>query len=268
MGQYPRANNLVSLAGILCAIGCLPILAQDSRDPSQMVPDVLSKEQRRDARGMIDRYLQRRTTEFNVSHRQAWYKIKTREQWEKFRDERIARLRQSLGHSPTGKPKKSHRRHQGGDGFQIENVVYESRPGQLGNGQSLRPGQASQGDARHADCPRPSPRQNRIRAAGHGHDLGPGRVHGAGHRSGRLRRTPAASLPRAADHAKPSRRRRQDYYFRYDTGIQLQLLGDSLMGWMAWDLMRGVDLLLARDGIDPARSSFWARWPAAATRRA
>ena len=35
--------------------------------------------------------------------------------------------------------------------------------------------------------------------------------------------------------------------------MQLQLLGDSLMGWMAWDLMRGVDLLLARDGIDPKR---------------
>src|SRR4029079_17639109 len=46
---------------------------------------------------------------------------------------------------------------------------------------------------------------------------------------------------------------RQDYYFRYDTGVQLHLLGDSLMGWMAWDLMRGVDLLLGRDGVDPKR---------------
>jgi len=33
----------------------------------------------------------------------------------------------------------------------------------------------------------------------------------------------------------------------------LQLAGDSLMGWMAWDWMRGVDLLLSRDGIDPKR---------------
>ncbi len=58
---------------------------------------------------------------------------------------------------------------------------------------------------------------------------------------------------RDADYPKPYRVGRQDYYFRYDTGLQLQLLGDSLMGWFAWDLMRGVDLLLARDGIDPNR---------------
>ena len=46
---------------------------------------------------------------------------------------------------------------------------------------------------------------------------------------------------------------RQDYYFRYNEAIQLQLVGESLIGWMAWDLMRGVDLLLARPGIDKKR---------------
>src|SRR5262249_19738460 len=58
---------------------------------------------------------------------------------------------------------------------------------------------------------------------------------------------------RDAAFPKPYKTSRQDYYFRYDSGIQLQLLGDSLMGWFAWDLMRGVDLLLAREGLDPAR---------------
>ena len=43
---------------------------------------------------------------------------------------------------------------------------------------------------------------------------------------------------------------RQDYYHRFDTNAQLHLVGESLMGWMAWDLMRGVDLLLAQPGID------------------
>ena len=43
---------------------------------------------------------------------------------------------------------------------------------------------------------------------------------------------------------------RQDYYYRFDTNVQLELVGQSLMGWMVWDLMRGVDLLLARPGID------------------
>ena len=56
-----------------------------------------------------------------------------------------------------------------------------------------------------------------------------------------------------ADYPRPFRVGRQDYYFRYNTGVQLHLVGESLMGWMAWDLMRGVDLLLSRPGIDRDR---------------
>ena len=56
-----------------------------------------------------------------------------------------------------------------------------------------------------------------------------------------------------ADYPRPFRAGRQDYYFRYNTGVQLQLVGESLMGWMVWDLMRGLDLLLARPGIDKDR---------------
>jgi cephalosporin-C deacetylase-like acetyl esterase len=52
---------------------------------------------------------------------------------------------------------------------------------------------------------------------------------------------------------QPFRVGRQDYYFRYNVGLQLHLSGDSLMGWMVWDLMRGVDLLLSRPGIDRER---------------
>ena len=33
----------------------------------------------------------------------------------------------------------------------------------------------------------------------------------------------------------------------------VHLVGESLMGWMAWDLMRGLDLLLSRPGIDEDR---------------
>ena len=35
--------------------------------------------------------------------------------------------------------------------------------------------------------------------------------------------------------------------------MQLQTIGDSLMGWMVWDVQRGVDLLLSRPGIDPKK---------------
>src|SRR5262249_57595127 len=55
------------------------------------------------------------------------------------------------------------------------------------------------------------------------------------------------------DYPKPFRPSRQDYYFRYNSALQLSLVGESLMGWMVWDLMRGVDVLLKQPGIDPAR---------------
>src|SRR5262249_30231382 len=35
--------------------------------------------------------------------------------------------------------------------------------------------------------------------------------------------------------------------------LQLQLIGESLIGWMVHDLARGLDLLLARPGIDKDR---------------
>src|SRR5262249_10104249 len=52
------------------------------------------------------------------------------------------------------------------------------------------------------------------------------------------------------DYAGTFRPGRQDYYFRYNVGMQLHLIGGSLLGWMVWDLMRGIDLLLAQPGVD------------------
>lgn len=57
----------------------------------------------------------------------------------------------------------------------------------------------------------------------------------------------------AKDYPTEYRPSRQDYWFRYDNALELDLVGESLVGWMAWDLMRGVDLLLAQPGIDSKR---------------
>jgi cephalosporin-C deacetylase-like acetyl esterase len=46
---------------------------------------------------------------------------------------------------------------------------------------------------------------------------------------------------------------RQDYYFRYNEGMQLDLVGESLIGWMVGDLMRGVDVLMTIKNIDKDR---------------
>jgi cephalosporin-C deacetylase-like acetyl esterase len=240
----------ILLSAMAAAIAA-PVIAQDT---SRVAPEVLTKEQLADARGMIDRDLQKRTKEFNAQHRETWYKIKTREQWEKYRDERIARLRQSLGEWPT--PVKPNVKVTGviqGDGFNIENVAYKSRPGFWVTGNLYvpsKPGKSMPGILiAHA--------HHNGKRHGELQDMGMTWA-----RSGCIvlvidqvgygeRRS--HPFHRDEDYAKPYRTSRQDYYFRYDTGIQLQLLGDSLMGWMAWDLMRGVDLLLTRDGIDAKR---------------
>src|SRR3954466_6208620 len=53
-----------------------------------------------------------------------------------------------------------------------------------------------------------------------------------------------------AAYPPPFRVRRQGYYFPHAPRAQLHLAGESLMGWMVRDLMRGLDLLLSRPGID------------------
>jgi cephalosporin-C deacetylase-like acetyl esterase len=44
---------------------------------------------------------------------------------------------------------------------------------------------------------------------------------------------------------------RDAYHARGLTGMQLYLVGESLVKWIAWDVMRGIDLLLERKDIDP-----------------
>ena len=140
-----------------------------------------------------------------------------------------------------------------GDGFVIEKVAYESRPGDWVPGHLYRPAN-------------PTGSMPGILIA-HAHHWGKnhGELQDMGMtwaRAGCLvlvidqvgygeRR--AHPFHAAEDYAGKFRVGRQDYYHRYDSGIQLHLAAESLMGWMAWDLMRGVDLLLARDGIDSQR---------------
>jgi dienelactone hydrolase len=250
-------RSLVSmLSPGLLMLGLVPLtLADDARDLSALAPEVLSKEQRKEAAGMIERDISRRSAEVNARNREEWARITNRAEWEKYRDERVAALRRSLGEYPAP-PAKLNVQVTGsvdGDGFKIENVVYESRPGQWVDGNlyvPARPGKSMPGiliaHAHHG-----GKRDRELQ------DMGMTWARagclvlvidqvGYGERR-------SHPFHREEDYPKPYRPGRQDYYFRQDTGVQLQLLGDSLIGWMAWDLMRGVDLLLAREGIDPKR---------------
>jgi dienelactone hydrolase len=232
-----------------------PAAADDAGEISNLRPEVLNREQRREAAGMIERDIRRRTDAVNARNRAAWSRIATRAQWEHYRDERLTRLRRSLGEYPPP-PAKLNVHVTGlvkGDGFTIENLVYESRRGQWVPGNlyvPAKPGKSMPGiliaHAHHRDKPQRELQDMGMTWARAGCLVLVIDQVGYGERR-------AHPFHRAADFPKPYRVDRQDYFFRYDSGVQLQLLGDSLMGWMVWDLSRGVDLLLAREGIDPKR---------------
>jgi dienelactone hydrolase len=188
--------------------------------------------------------------------------LKTREEWEKFRDERIKALRDSLGPLPEpGKDLKLRvvSTYKGQD-YERDNLVFESRSGISVTANLYRP----------AKPPEKMPGIvivhgfHQPKHQGELQDMG---VNWAklgclvlvpdvlGH--GERRQHPFVPLTLPSPPGGEGGVRggkfnpvRQDYSFRANVGLQLFLTGESLMGWMAFDVIRGVDLLLGRPGID------------------
>jgi dienelactone hydrolase len=204
---------------------------------------------------MLARHIRSRVQAVNRRENQAWQRVKDRAGWEKYRDTRLHALRESLGpFPPTPKSLKVYvTRTLQGDGYRIENLVLESRPGLVVTANlylPARPGKSMPGILISHSHHNP-------KTQGELQDMGMTWARSGclvlvmdhlGH--GERRQHPFRS---ARDYPHPFRAGRQDYYFRYLTGFQLQLAGESLLGWMVWDLMRGVDLLLSRPGIDKDR---------------
>lgn len=197
----------------------------------------------------------RRMQEANLRESKAFAAVQTKEQWEKYRDDRITMLKASLGTFP--EPPKSMRiettRKIAGDGFAIHNILYESRPAFWVSANLYLP----------AEIPKHMPgilivtSHHTAKTQGELQDMGmtwarsgcavlvPDQI-GYGERRNHDFRT-------EKDFDKPFRAGRQDYYFRYNSNLQLSVVGESLMGWMVWDLMRSVDVLLQQSNIDTAK---------------
>lgn len=218
--------------------------------------NVMSEEERKSARDSIWDSIQKRKHEVNDRSRADWAKIDSREKWEALRDDRYAKLRASLGtfpEPPNPLPVEMMSVYEG-NAFRIQNLLYESRPGQWVPANLYVP-----------DVKQPKPRSQPGILIAHSHhrDKWQGELQDMGMTwaregcqvlvidqfgYGERRAHPFNSQD---DYKGDFKSWRQDYYFRYDSGIQLQLAGDSLMGWMTWDLSRGVDLLLSHPEIDP-----------------
>ena len=204
---------------------------------------------------MMDADARRRMREANVRESRAFDAVTTKEEWEKHRDERIRKLKDSLGDFPN--PPKAMRseatRKLVGDGFAIHNLVYESRPSLWVTANLYLPAKP------------PAEMPGILIAHSHHNGKSNGELQDMGMtwaRAGTAVLIPDAlgygerrqhDFGSAKDYEKPFRVGRQDYFFRYNSNLQLSSIGESLMGWMIWDLMRGVDVLLQQKGIDKDR---------------
>jgi len=195
---------------------------------------------------MLSRDHVARLREANAADRTAWAEVRDRASWERFRDARIQSLRASLGTFPDP-PKDLKFRVTGthdGDGYQVDNLVIETRPGLLMTANLYRPS-------------KPAASMPGVLIV-HSHQQ-PKHV---GWRQDMAMTWARAGcvviVPDLVGHGERrqhpfSESNPHDYHFRYDSAIQFYLIGDSLMGWFVWDLIRAVDVLLKQKGVDAKR---------------
>ena len=197
----------------------------------------------------------RRMQEANTRESKAFAAVATRDQWERYRDIRIRALRDSLGSFPAvpkDMPVKVTRQLDG-DGFVIRNIIFEPRPGWWVTANLYLPA--------HPPAKMPgiliSHSHHTSKTHGELQDMGMTWARAGvavlvpdhfGHGERRIH-----EFRTEKDFAKPFRAGRQDYYFRYNSNLQNSADGQSLMSWMAWDLMRCVDVLLQQPMIDKSR---------------
>jgi dienelactone hydrolase len=205
--------------------------------------------------GTLARDIKRRLQGANVRENAAWEQVTTRALWETYRDQRLKALRDSLGQplSASGPPRTRVTGHVEGDGYKVEKLVFETRPGLVATANLYVPSTPTK--------MRPGilivHSHHNPKAQGELQDMGMTWARQGcevlimdelGH--GERRQHPFRT---SSDYSGPFRVGRQDYYFRYNMGLQLSLIGESLMGWMVWDIRRALDLLSARPAIDKDR---------------
>ncbi|MCI0682677.1 MAG: hypothetical protein L0Y71_11275 [Gemmataceae bacterium] len=206
----------------------------------------------------LGKWLRGQRDQVNRRDVQAWDAIRTKEDWEHFRKQKIDALRRSLGSAVAFSPGSKNRGGPAvhitntipGDGFVIDNLVYESQPDLWVTANLYRPDKIG---GSHPGILVIHSHHN-PKTQGELQDMGmtwaragcyvliPDQL---GH--GERRQHPFVN---EKCYPGPFRVGRQDYHFRYNVAMHLHLIGESLIGWMANDMMRGVDLLYAKPGID------------------
>lgn len=241
--------------GIVAGQGVVVRAAEDLAAAIQTLnATVLPESERQAARHMVRDDQRRRLRAANARSTAAWRKIDSAAAWQAFTSPRIAALRKSLGPKAKNVPLNVRGTKKiAGDGFTIENILFQSRPGVWAPANLYLPGKPVESAPGILICHS----HHAPKTSGELQDMGMtwarlGCVVLVMDQLGYGERL-QHPFRKDDDYAGDYRRSRQPYYFRYDTGIQLHLAGESLIGWMVHDLSRGVDVLLDRDNVDPRR---------------
>jgi cephalosporin-C deacetylase-like acetyl esterase len=252
-----RVCLVLLTAAALVMIGGLAPADEPAAKPSlaetlaKLDPYVTSGEQRQQLRQMLGKQLRGRIEEANRASSRAWQDVDSKDDWQA--------LCANCGLTEFAFPKEilqpklhvsgSHQ----GDGYRIDNLLYQWHEGLWITANLYLPAEPRESmPGMLLSHSHHSPKEQ-----GELQDMGMTWARAGcavlvpdhlGH--GERREHPFKS---AADFDGQFAVGRQDYNFRYDTGMQLALSGSTLIKHFSADLMCGVSVLLAQKGVDPKR---------------
>jgi cephalosporin-C deacetylase-like acetyl esterase len=212
------------------------------RAPAEFETRVLSPSQRKqfNLAGMLQQQIRGRVLKVLESEKRDRDQLQTQRDWERFRDPRIHALADSIGPFPKRTALET-RVIKGfeGKGYERQDLVYQSRPGLWVTANLYSPA-------------KPTRQMPGIVIV---HSLHRPKSQAELQDMGILwARSGCAVL--IMDQIGYGERletypwNREGYNSRYVTGMQLSLIDESLMKWMVWDIMRGVDLLIRRPDVN------------------
>lgn len=214
----------------------------DSGNLAFLPSEVFSAEEREqmDLPRMVERYYHSRILESLTSEKQAWGQVKTVEDWQRFRDPRLESLRADLGKFPPHCPLNTRVTSEYQDkGYRRQNLAYQSQPGVWVTANLYLPEQRHDAmpgililHSQHAPKTQFELQDMGILYARAGCAVLVIDLVGFGER--------LETYPWDRDSINA----------RYVEGEQLYLTGSSLLAWMVWDAMRGIDLLLDHPNVD------------------
>lgn len=207
------------------------------------LPDrVFSPQQRRQMNlsGMVDQYYRSHILEYLKAEKRAWEQVKTVNDWEQYRDPRLKALRGALGKFPARCRLDTHITGEfHGNGYRRQNLAYQSQSGIWVTANLYLPEQPHD--------PMPGililPALHNAKPQWELQDMG-------------IMWSKAGCAVLIIDQVGYGERfethpwDREYINARYVEGEQLDLTGSSLMTWMVWDAMRGIDLLVEQPNVD------------------